>query len=126
MGGTLCVVDGFLQDVYTKFQNTPLIENLEQGAASAYQASRLTFVTSKLVGRQTLRVVKKQIDRNGGIGCIAEQAGHMAVDRVLHPVETVGLVWSGLHWGIDRVKDTVDQIVAIQQENGTAAQQLQQ
>jgi hypothetical protein len=122
--GTASLADRFLQDAYNHFQHGPLIENLEQGAASIFQAGRLTFVTSRLVGRQTLRVVKKQIDRNGGVGTVLQNAGHVALDRVTHPVETVGMVWDGVHWGIDRVKETVDQIVAIHQE-GSAAQDLQ-
>ncbi|KAL3921785.1 MAG: hypothetical protein SGILL_002563, partial [Bacillariaceae sp.] len=122
--GSASLADGFLQDAYNHFQKTPLVENLEQGAASAFQAGRLTFVTSRLMGRQTLRVVKKQIDRNGGVGQVLENAGHFALDRVTHPVETVGMVWDGLNWGIDRVKATVDQIVSLHQE-GSAAQNLQ-
>jgi hypothetical protein len=125
LGGTACLVDGFVQDVYKQFQDGPLIENLEQGAAQIYQAGRLTLVTSKLVGKQTLRIVQKQIDRQGGVGPVLEQLGHMTMDRITHPVETVGMVWNGVTWGFDRIKETVEHIMSIQQE-GSAAQDLQQ
>mmetsp|Transcript_7380 Transcript_7380/g.11669 ORF Transcript_7380/g.11669 Transcript_7380/m.11669 type:complete len:454 (-) Transcript_7380:139-1500(-) len=125
LGGTVCMVDGVLQDIYNHFHEKPLIQGLEQGAAQAYQAGRLTLVTGRLVGKQTLRVVKKQIDRNGGLGPILEKLGHLTVDRVTHPAETAGMVWNSLNWGIDRIKDTVEQVISFQQE-GTAAQELQQ
>ncbi|KAL3913366.1 MAG: hypothetical protein SGARI_000692 [Bacillariaceae sp.] len=122
--GTASLADGFLQDAYNHFQKGPMLAHLEQGAASVVQAGKLTFVTSRLVGKQTLRVVKKQVDRNGGVGKVLENAGHMALDRLTHPVETVGMAWDGLNWGIDRVKETVDNIVSMHQE-GTTAHNLQ-
>jgi hypothetical protein len=124
LGGTARMADGVLQDAYKHFQEGPLITNLERGAASMYQAGKLTFITGKLAGKQTLRVVQKQIDRQGGFGPILENVGHMAVERLTHPVETAGMIFNGINWGIARVKDTVDQIVAIHQE-GSVAQDLQ-
>jgi phosphate uptake regulator len=123
LGGTARMADGVLQDAYKHFQEGPLITNLERGAASMYQAGKLTFITGKLAGKQTLRVVQKQIDRQGGVGPILENVGHMAVERLTHPVETAGMIFNGINWGMARVKDTVDQIVAIHQE-GSAAQDL--
>lgn len=123
LGGTACVLDRFLQDSYDHFQG-PVIENLEQGAASVYQAGKLSLVTGKLVGKQTWRVIHKQIERNGGMGRVVEKIGGMALDRVTHPVETVGFIWSGVTWVVDRTKDTVDKIVSIHQE-GLEAQDLQ-
>ncbi len=113
------MVDGFLQDAYNHFHEGPLIQNVEQVAASVCQAARLSLVTGKLVGKQTLRVVKKQIDRNGGVGSVLENVGHMTLDRVTHPVETIGMMWNGVNWGIDRAKDTLDQIVSVYQDNST-------
>ncbi|KAG7342383.1 hypothetical protein IV203_007476 [Nitzschia inconspicua] len=124
LGGTVCMADGFFQDAYNHFQEGPLITNLERGAASLFQAGRLTFITGKLAGKQTLRVVQRQVDRQGGVGPILENVGHMALERVTHPVETAGMIFNAVNWGIARVKDTVDHIVSLHQE-GSAAQDLQ-
>ncbi|KAG7363559.1 hypothetical protein IV203_026920 [Nitzschia inconspicua] len=124
LGGTVCMADGFFQDAYNHFQEGPLITNLERGAASLFHAGRLTFITGKLAGKQTLRVVQKQVDRQGGVGPILENVGHMTLERVTHPVETAGMIFNAVNWGIARVKDTVDHIVSIHQED-SAAQDLQ-
>jgi hypothetical protein len=124
LGGAAFVADPFLQDAYRHFQDAPLVLIVERGAASIYQAGKLTFITGKLAGKQTLRVVHKQIDRNGGVGPILQKVGQMAFDKVTHPVETVVVLHRCVARGIDWIKDTVNQIVSVHQE-GAIAQALQ-
>jgi hypothetical protein len=47
----------------------------------------------------------------------------MAVDRALHPIDTIGMAWNGMAWGITTVKDTVQQILEEQPEQGVVVQQ---
>jgi hypothetical protein len=113
IGSSVCLVDGAVQDVYEKFRDTPLIDAVEQSAAQAYQAGRLTLATSKLVGKQTLRVLGRQINRRGGIGPIVEDIGSIALDRITHPIDTIGKVWDGCIWSLDVIKNTTEQFVSM-------------
>ncbi|OEU21025.1 hypothetical protein FRACYDRAFT_234654 [Fragilariopsis cylindrus CCMP1102] len=116
IGSSVCLVDGAVQDVYEKFRNTPLIDAVEQSAAQAYQASRLTLATSKLVGKQTLRVLGRQINRRGGIGPIVEDIGSIALDRITHPIDTIGQVWDGCIWSLDVIKDTTENFLSMRHQ----------
>ena len=110
VGGSLVVCDHYLQDIYGHFQEGPLLVQMERGASQLLQASKLTLLCSKLVAKQTLRIVSRQVERHGGVGEIAGQIGNLAVDRALHPVETVGMAWHGLSMGFGMVHDTVQQV----------------
>jgi hypothetical protein len=109
--------------VYHHFQNGPLVSNLEQGTAQLYQAGRLSFVCTKLVGKQMLRVILKQVTRQGGAEKLALDICGMAVDQALHLIDTIGMAWNGMAWGITTVKDTVQQILEEQQEQRVVVQQ---
>jgi hypothetical protein len=97
VGTPLVLVDGFIQDIYSNFQDAPLVVGLERGAAQVFHTGRLALVTGKVVSRHSLRVVQRQIHRNGGLGHIATSAAGMAVDRILHPMESIG-------WSVDQIK----------------------
>jgi len=124
MGAPLVLADGFAQDLYSNFQEGPIIQGLERSAAQLYQTGRLSLLCGKLVGRQTLRVASRQVKRHGGVGKIAQDLGGVAVDRVTHPVETVEILWSGISWGVGLVRDTVDQLADREREE--TVQDLQQ
>ena len=123
--GSLVLFDGVVQDIYSKFQNGPIISNLEQGAAQLVQVGKVTFLCSKLVGKQTLKVASRQVERHGGVGHIASNVGSMAVDRVMHPIETVGMAWNGISGGMGLVATTVHQLVEQYQEQQRIMQGLQ-
>eukprot|EP00977_Amphora_coffeiformis_P028275 scaffold34921_cov162-Amphora_coffeaeformis.AAC.9 len=104
----LLIADKLMQDVYNHFQGGSLLQNVERGAAQLYHTGRLALVSGKLVTRQGLRIARRQVDRNGGLPQIAQNILAFGVDRVTHPVETVGMVWDGLCWTKDRVCETID------------------
>jgi hypothetical protein len=124
IGGSALLVDGIVQDAYNEFQDARLIDSLEQGAAQLYQAGRLGMVTGKLVMKQSLRVASRQIERQGGVQPILENVGNAALDRVAHPIETLGMIWGGLHWGIGIVKENMDKIISHRPDE-QRAQELQ-
>jgi hypothetical protein len=99
------------------------LRNLQQTAAQLYQASRPSFVCTKLVAKQTLRVLSKQVAQQVGVDKIASDICGMAVDRALHPIDTIGMAWNGVAWSITTVKDTVQQILEEQQERRVVVQQ---
>ena len=110
VGTPLVLVDGFIQDLYSNFHDAPLLVGVEQSAAQLFQTGKLSFICSKLVAKQTLRVVKRQVDRHGGPQQIAHNVGEMALDRILHPIETIGMAWNGVCFGIGAVQDLVHQL----------------
>jgi hypothetical protein len=125
VGGSLVVADAVIQDVYGHFQEGPIVRNLEQGAAQAYQAGKLGVLCSLLVGKQTLRVVGRQVDRHGGVGHIASDVAGMAVHHALHPIETIGMAWDGISWGVGMLTDTLQQVLEHQQEDQQVVRDLQ-
>lgn len=48
--------------------------------------------------KQTVRVVSKQVERQGGFKKVAPDIFGMAVDRALHSIDTIGMVWNGMDW----------------------------
>ena len=124
VGASAVLVDGAVQDLYNHFSDGPLVSNLEQGLAQLYQTGRLTYVTGKLVTRQTVRVVSRQIERQGGVGPVLDHVKDNVVDRILHPVETVGMVWDGLNVCVCFVQDTVGHAIAMREESNLTAQEL--
>jgi hypothetical protein len=107
VGAPLVLADGLLQNAYDSFSDGPLVENLERGAAQLYHAGRLSFLCGGLMCRQTLRVASRQIDRRGGVGKVAQDVGDLALYRALHPVETFGVAWDGVAWGLGAIRDAV-------------------
>jgi hypothetical protein len=117
IGTPLVLADGFLQDMYAHFQDGPLVVGLERGAAQLFHTGRLALVTGKVVGRHSLRVLQRQVDRNGGVGQIVAGVAGMAVDRITHPVETIG-------WSVDQIKRLLQHFT--DQEREETVQVLQQ
>jgi hypothetical protein len=77
---------------------TSFIQHVEKAAANTFQVSRLAVLCSKLAIRRGVAVGEKQIERRGGFGKICNDLVDGAVDRVMHPVETVGMAWEGMFW----------------------------
>jgi len=107
-GPPLLVADWAIQSSYDALsEHTPLVENVEKGAANALQVAKLGILCSKLVVKQGISVGERQIERRGGLGKICEETVGGAVDMITHPVETAGLCWEGLFWMGGAVRDTV-------------------
>jgi hypothetical protein len=117
LGTSVSLIDGAFQNTYERFREGPWISVVEESAAQAYQASRLTVVTGKLVGKQSLRVVARQIERRGGLQLVVQDLGGMALDKITHPIDTIGKIWDGVHWGFGMVKDATDDFVSMRQES---------
>ena len=116
---SVVAVDGWLQDVYNSQSETPLVQHVEQGAAQLAHSMHFTWLCTKMVGKQSLKVVGKQVERHGGVGKIAADVGGFAVDRALHPIETAQATWDALAWTVGTVGDCVGQIVShIQNDEG--------
>lgn len=121
MGAPVVLLDGVLQEFYNA--GGPLVDTVERGAAHLYHASRLTLLCSGLVARQSVRVAKRQVERQGGIEVIAGNVGHAVLDRVTHPVETVQMAWGALCMGVGAVQEGiqfVQEAVERQQEEAKA------
>jgi hypothetical protein len=108
IGAPIVIADKVVQHVYDSFSNGPIIQTAETGAAHLYHAGRLSFLCSGLVIRQTLRVASKQVERNGGVGKLAQNVGGAIIDRVVHPVETASLAWNGLCFGAETIRAGVN------------------
>eukprot|EP00980_Cylindrotheca_fusiformis_P009689 scaffold2141_cov120-Cylindrotheca_fusiformis.AAC.24 len=124
VGGSIVLADGVLQDVYNHFQQTSILKTVEEGAAHLYHTSRLMLVTAKFGTRQTLRIVNKQVDRHGGVGQIAQNATSFVIDRAVHPIETIGMAWNGLNWGVGMVSDTIQDVMEQQRDQKVMEQEL--
>jgi hypothetical protein len=125
MGAPLVLADGFVQDLYRNFHDSPVVEGMELCAAQLYQTGRLSLLCGKLVGRQTLRIASRQVKRHGGAENIARNLGGMAVERVTHPVETLCMAWDGISWSIEQAKSFVEEHTD-QERNSAAVLNLQQ
>ena len=107
-GPPLLVADWAIQSSYDALsEHTPVIENVEKGAANALQVARLAMLCSKLVVKQGLLVGECQIERRGGVGKMCSDAVGGAVDMALHPIETTGVAIEGLFWMSGAVRDAV-------------------
>jgi hypothetical protein len=105
IGTPMIVVDTMIQHAYHSYQESPVVQSIETTAFSLQQAAKLTWMCTQLVTRQFVRVAQLQIQRQGGIGAVAQSCVAMAWDRVLHPVETVTTVWQGLQWSCGALHD---------------------
>ena len=117
VGGSLVAADSFLQDCYGKYQETPLLQTVEQGAAQVVQSARFTWLCTRLVGKQSLRVVGRQVERHGGVGQIAGNVGGFAIDRALHPIDTVQKTFAGVAWTVGAITDTINQALKNREED---------
>jgi hypothetical protein len=120
VGAPLVLADGLLQNAYDSFSDGPLVENLERGAAQLYHAGRLSLLCGGLMCRQTLRVASRQIDRRGGAGKVAQDVGELALYRAFHPVETFGMAWNGVAWGVGAIRDAVAQVQEMAERTSAA------
>lgn len=107
-GPSLLVADWAIQQSYDALsEHTPVIENVEKGAANALQVARLAILCSKLVVKQGIAVGERQIERRGGVGKVCSDAVGGAVDMAFHPVETTVMAWEGLFWMGGAMRDAV-------------------
>jgi hypothetical protein len=107
VAGFIGATDWVLQSTYNRFQDHPLIENLEMGAHNLLDIAKLYFLCSKLVIKQGIRVGKRQIDRRGGIEQTLKDIGSWTLERVLHPVETVTLGTQAVLHGVGVVQEII-------------------
>lgn len=124
VGGGILLADNAIQGAYNHFQETPVIQSVEVGASHFYHSSRLLFVAAKFTGRQTLRVVGRQIDRHGGVGKIAQNSAGFVIDRAFHPIETVGMAWDGLSWGFGVASDSIQLVLEQKRDQRVMEQEL--
>lgn len=111
-GPPLLVADLAIQSSYDALSHhTPIVENLEKGAASALQVTRLSVLCTKLVIKQSLSVGERQIKRRGGVEKICEDVVGGAIDMATHPLETAGMAWTGLSWMVGALRETVGCVV---------------
>ncbi|GKY99927.1 hypothetical protein MPSEU_000946300 [Mayamaea pseudoterrestris] len=118
------LLDNFVQEVYGNFQNGPVLLGVERTAAQIYQTSRLSFLCSKLMVRQTLRVATRQVNRHGGVGKMAKHVKDFALNRIVHPVETASMAWDGIAWGAETMAGAWKHLNDHEQDE--AVQRLQQ
>ena len=107
IGTPVVLADKVVQHVYDSFSDGPLIQTVERGVAQVFYAGRLSFLSSRLVVRQTLRVASRQVKRHGGVGKLAQDMGGAILDRVTHPMETAGMAWDGICFGAGVLRDGV-------------------
>lgn len=124
IGGGVVLADSAIQDAYNHFQDAPLIRTVEEFTAHFFFSMKLFIVGTKFAARQTLRVVSRQVERNGGLGEIVHNVGGMALDRAMNPLETAGMLWDGLTWGIGFASDTVQSVIEQKREQKVMEQEL--
>ncbi len=107
IGGPILAADWCLQSGYNSVKDQPFIETAEKGASNLFQVGRFYFLVSKLVLKQSLRVGRRQIDRRGGVEQVARDITGWSIDRALHPVESVGMLWNSAKWGAGVVVDGI-------------------
>jgi len=117
LGVSVSLIDGAFQNTYERFRQTPWILIAEESFAQAHHVGRFTLATGKVVGKQSLRVVKRQIERRGGLQPIVQDLGGMALDRISHPIDTIGGLWDGVCWSFGVVKSVTGDILSIRQES---------
>ncbi|GAX19081.1 hypothetical protein FisN_3Lh015 [Fistulifera solaris] len=101
IGCPIILADGFVQHMYSNFENAPLMVGLERGVAQLYHTTRLIHISNKILRRQAHRLLSRQLERHGGVGKIIQNVGGFTLDRVTHPVETVEMAWNSVVWGAD-------------------------
>jgi hypothetical protein len=71
------------------------LQECEIATARALEILKLNYLITKLTVKQSFRVAKRQLKRQGGVIGIAKTASSQALDCAIHPVATVG-------WVLDR------------------------
>ncbi len=110
IGTPILTMDYALQAGYNAVEDQPIIQNLERSAANLCQVGKLYYLISKLMVKQGVRVGKRQIERRGGIGKVVEDLGDWTLDRVTHPIESVGMAWNTLNAGVGILSEAVSVI----------------
>lgn len=116
IAGPILTTDWLVQKGYDAVADGPIVTNIEQGAAGAYQMGRLYFLCSKLVVKQGIRVGKRQIDRRGGVQNVLQDLGGQVLHCAMNPVETMGTVINGFKGGIDVVGGLISTVNNMQHE----------
>ena len=122
-GIPVVLVDGVVQDAYTHHQEAPLIQTVERTTAQLYHSGRLSMLCAKLAIKKSLRLLHRQVERQGGWDHVAGNAGHWILDRVTHPIDTIGMVWDGVSFGIGAIQDRIREFQELQNE--ATSQELQ-
>jgi len=107
IGGPIVAADWCIQKSYDSLKGKPAIEAAEISVANLYQVGKFYFLVSKLMIKQSLRVGKRQIKRRGGVEQVAKDVGDWTIDRVLHPVESAGMLWDSAKWTCGKVGDGI-------------------
>ena len=110
LGGPLLMTDWVLQSTYEKAvaQEEPWVTVAEVGLANGYNVVKFHLLVGKLALKQGIRVGQRQVERRGGVGNVVKDVGGWTVERVTRPVETAGMVWGGMVWGANAVKNGFD------------------
>jgi hypothetical protein len=126
LGTPVVACDALVQHLYQSYEHTRIIGTMEGVAAQALYAGKLTFLSTKLVVKQTLRVASRQVDRRGGLGAVVGEVKDMAVDRALHPLETAQQCWSGIMCTLGAAQNFVRHVQAriAQEQEKAQAQEL--
>lgn len=98
IGVPILAADWCLQSTYDTLKDTPLIESAEMGASNLLEVGRFYYLCSKLVVKQSVRVGKRQIERRGGIEHVARDVGDWTIDKILHPIATMGMMLDTAQW----------------------------
>jgi len=115
IAGPILTTDWLVQKGYDAVADGPIVTNIEQGAAGAFQLGRLYFLCGKLVIKQGIRVGKRQIDRRGGVQNVLQDLGGQVLGCVMNPVQTVGTVIDGARGGIDAIGGFISTVNSMQQ-----------
>jgi len=115
IAGPILTTDWLVQKGYDAVADGPIVTNIEQGAAGAFQLGRLYFLCGKLVIKQGIRVGKRQIDRRGGVQNVLQDLGGQVLRCAMNPVQTVGTVIDGARGGIDAIGGFISTVNSMQQ-----------
>mmetsp|Transcript_16726 Transcript_16726/g.25459 ORF Transcript_16726/g.25459 Transcript_16726/m.25459 type:complete len:399 (-) Transcript_16726:135-1331(-) len=107
MSPPILLADHIVQNVYNSLHDTPLLVAAERTTAQVFHAGKLSLLCSGLILRQTARVASRQVERRGGWVSLSQTLSGMALDRVMHPMETLSVACDGLFMGVQWVQDGV-------------------
>ena len=98
----LLLTDELLHATYTGLKSLypQSLKTVEITTSQAVEVMRLYVLLVRVGGRTTGRIVARLIRRRGGVTGVAREVVREAIERVKHPVKTVGMVWSGVRGGM--------------------------
>jgi len=96
----LLCIDHMFQSSYNHFSNHSLIEKGEEGMYNLCQIGQFYLIVSKLALRQSQIITQRQIQRRGGLDQIAKDTSGFILQRIQHPIETVGMAVDGVGKGM--------------------------